>query len=164
MRGLAAFEQLIAAFGLALECELGRDRMGQLARDLEQLGLMTSFELESRSRIATSRCLRCRFRPCPATWLDSRSRHKLRIQAKKVRYASEFFAGLFPGKKALKRREKFLSGLESVQDCLGDLNDIAVHEDRMTVIANEGRRKRRRRDSPNAKTPASTHFGARSGC
>ena len=27
-RGFAAFEQLIAAFGLALKCELTRDRMG----------------------------------------------------------------------------------------------------------------------------------------
>src|SRR5262249_40218517 len=67
------------------------------------------------------------------TRLDARRRHKLRIQAKKVRYASEFFAGLFPGKKASKRREKFLSALEDVQDCLGDLNDIAVHEDRITA-------------------------------
>jgi triphosphatase len=82
------------------------------------------------------------------TRLDARSRHKLRIQAKKVRYASEFFAGLFPGKKASKRREKFLSRLESVQDCLGDLNDIAVHEDRITAVADEGRRNRRRRGSP----------------
>jgi triphosphatase len=79
------------------------------------------------------------------TRLDARSRHKLRIQAKKVRYASEFFAGLFPGKKASKRREKFLSALESVQDCLGDLNDIAVHEDRITAIADESRRSRRQR-------------------
>jgi len=37
------------------------------------------------------------------TRLDARSRHKLRIQAKKVRYASEFFAGLFPSKKTSKR-------------------------------------------------------------
>jgi triphosphatase len=81
------------------------------------------------------------------TRLDARSRHKLRIQAKKVRYASEFFAGLFPGKKASKRREKFLSALEFVQDCLGDLNDIAVHEDRITAIADESRRSRRRRAS-----------------
>ena len=82
------------------------------------------------------------------TRLDARSRHKLRIQAKKVRYASEFFAAVFPGKKASKRREKFLSGLESVQDCLGDLNDIAVHENRITAVADEGRRNRRRRGSP----------------
>jgi len=79
--------------------------------------------------------------------LDARSRHKLRIQAKKVRYASEFFANLFPGKKASRRREKFLVALERVQDCLGDLNDIAVHEERITAIANERRPSGRRRGS-----------------
>jgi CHAD domain-containing protein len=82
------------------------------------------------------------------TRLDARRRHKLRIQAKKVRYASEFFANLFPGKKASKRRKKFLSALEDAQDCLGDLNDIAVHEDRITAIADESRRSRRRRGNP----------------
>jgi triphosphatase len=79
--------------------------------------------------------------------LDAGSRHKLRIQAKKVRYASEFFADLFPGKKAARRRAKFLSALERVQDCLGDLNDIAVHEDRITAIANRRGQSRRRRGS-----------------
>src|SRR5262245_13834587 len=65
-----------------------------------------------------------------------------------AKYASEFFAELFPGKKASKRREKFLSALKSVQDCLGDLNDITVHEDRITAIANESSRSRRRRGNP----------------
>jgi CHAD domain-containing protein len=60
--------------------------------------------------------------------LDARSRHKLRIQAKKLRYATEFFASLYASKRALKRRHKFLSTLERLQDGLGDLNDIAVHE------------------------------------
>jgi CHAD domain-containing protein len=36
--------------------------------------------------------------------LDATSRHKLRIQAKKLRYAAEFFASLFSTKRALKRR------------------------------------------------------------
>jgi triphosphatase len=76
--------------------------------------------------------------------LDPRSRHKLRIQAKKVRYASEFFAELFPGRKASMRRKTFLSALERMQDCLGDLNDIAVHEDRITAIANRRGRSRLR--------------------
>jgi triphosphatase len=62
--------------------------------------------------------------------LDARDRHKLRIQAKKMRYASEFFAALFPGKKASKHQGKFISALERAQDCLGDLNDIVVHADR----------------------------------
>jgi len=95
----------------------------------------------------TRRFKKIRKRGKMLTRLDARRRHKLRIQAKKVRYASEFFAGLFPGKKASKRREKFLSALEDVQDCLGDLNDIAVHEDRITAIADE-RRSRRRRGNP----------------
>jgi triphosphatase len=60
--------------------------------------------------------------------LDPQRRHKMRIQAKKLRYASEFFSGAFPGKKAMRRRKGFVAGLEKLQDALGDLNDIAVHE------------------------------------
>ena len=59
--------------------------------------------------------------------LDPERRHKMRLQAKKLRYASEFFAGVFQGKKAARRREAFVAGLEKLQDALGDLNDIAVH-------------------------------------
>jgi triphosphatase len=82
--------------------------------------------------------------------LNARSRHKLRIQAKKVRYASEFFADLFPDKKASRWRAKFLSALERVQECLGDLNDIAVHEDRITAIANRRRQSGHRGSSKRA--------------
>jgi triphosphatase len=60
--------------------------------------------------------------------LEPRRRHKLRIQAKKLRYAAEFFAGVFPGKKSTRRREEFVASLAKLQDALGDLNDIAVHE------------------------------------
>jgi triphosphatase len=72
--------------------------------------------------------------------LDARSRHKLRIQAKKLRYAVEFFASLFAGRRAAKRRRRFAAALERLQDGLGDLNDIAVHEQRMAAI---GQRRRR---------------------
>jgi triphosphatase len=61
--------------------------------------------------------------------LDPQRRHKLRIQAKKLRYAAEFFAGAFPRKKSSRRRGDFVVALEQLQDALGDLNDIAVHED-----------------------------------
>jgi triphosphatase len=60
------------------------------------------------------------------TELDPPSRHKLRIQTKKLRYAAEFFAPLFRTKRAAKRRKQFLPALERLQDALGDLNDIAV--------------------------------------
>jgi triphosphatase len=76
--------------------------------------------------------------------LDARRRHKLRIQAKKVRYAAEFFASAFPGKKASKRREAFLSALKGMQDCLGDLNDIVVHESLTTGIAKHSKRRKDR--------------------
>lgn len=59
--------------------------------------------------------------------LDAQSRHKLRIQLKKLRYGSEFFANLFP--RSSRRRRKFLHALGPLQDALGYLNDIAVHED-----------------------------------
>jgi triphosphatase len=72
--------------------------------------------------------------------LDAQSRHKLRIQAKKLRYAAEFFASLFPGKRAAKRREKFLTVLERLQDALGDLNDIVVHENLITAVGIRHRR------------------------
>jgi inorganic triphosphatase YgiF len=77
--------------------------------------------------------------------LPARARHKLRIQAKKVRYATEFFAGVFPGKRAAKRRQRFLAALEHLQDGLGDLNDIVVHEDMITALGVRRRRAGRKR-------------------
>jgi inorganic triphosphatase YgiF len=74
--------------------------------------------------------------------LDARSRHKLRIQAKKVRYACEFFADLFPGKKAAKRRAAFLGALRDLQDRLGELNDIEVHEGLTLDLAKKDERGR----------------------
>jgi triphosphatase len=75
--------------------------------------------------------------------LDSRGRHKLRIQTKKLRYAAEVFASLFASKRAVKRRKKFLPALNRLQDRLGDLNDIAVHEKRIAAMS-----VRRRRSNP----------------
>jgi triphosphatase len=71
--------------------------------------------------------------------LDPRRRHKLRIQTKKLRYAVEFFGGMFTSKQAVKRRERFLEALERLQDGLGDLNDIAVHEERIAAIGTRRR-------------------------
>jgi inorganic triphosphatase YgiF len=75
--------------------------------------------------------------------LDARSRHKLRIQTKKLRYATDFFTALFITRRAVKRRKHFLPALKRLQDALGDLNDIAVHEKRITAMG-----VRRRRPNP----------------
>ena len=66
--------------------------------------------------------------------LDPRARHELRIRAKKLRYATEFYKAVFAGKKQAKRRLAFLSALKQLQECLGELNDIAVHEKLTTGI------------------------------
>jgi triphosphatase len=60
--------------------------------------------------------------------LDAQRRHRLRIQGKKLRYAADFFASAFSGKKSKLRQKKFVVSLERLQDALGDLNDIVVHE------------------------------------
>lgn len=52
------------------------------------------------------------------------TRHRLRIQAKKLRYAAEGFAALYPEKKV----ERFVARLKALQDRLGELNDIATAE------------------------------------
>jgi len=57
--------------------------------------------------------------------LDEEPRHRVRIAGKTLRYAAEFFSGLYPGKKAGRRRETFLDALEDLQTELGHLNDLA---------------------------------------
>jgi len=54
--------------------------------------------------------------------------HQLRIQIKKTRYAAEFFASVYRGKKAAKRCEKFRSALKQLQNCLGGFNDIMTRK------------------------------------
>ncbi|RIA46389.1 inorganic triphosphatase YgiF [Hephaestia caeni] len=57
---------------------------------------------------------------------DDEARHEVRKDAKKLRYASEFFAGLFERKREKRRQKKFLAALEALQDQLGALNDLAT--------------------------------------
>lgn len=55
-------------------------------------------------------------------WDDAGARHALRIRLKRLRYASDFFAPLFgPGTAA-----PYLERVESLQEILGELNDVAV--------------------------------------
>lgn len=58
--------------------------------------------------------------------LDDESRHELRKSAKKLRYATEFFAALYHRKRDRRRFKRFLAALEGLQDSLGDLNDLSA--------------------------------------
>lgn len=55
--------------------------------------------------------------------LDVPELHDLRIRAKKLRYAAEFFRPLFRHRKGARR---FVDALAHLQDCLGMLNDADV--------------------------------------
>lgn len=57
---------------------------------------------------------------------DDRHRHKARIAAKKLRYATQFFASLYRTGKARRRYRRFLDPLETLQDQLGALNDLVI--------------------------------------
>lgn len=48
--------------------------------------------------------------------------HQLRIAGKKLRYAAEFFSGLFPAARA----DAFVDALQALQDILGAINDVAT--------------------------------------
>lgn len=58
--------------------------------------------------------------------LTDEKRHEVRKDAKKLRYASEFFAALFRGRKQRRRHGKFIAALEEVQAGLGELNDLVI--------------------------------------
>lgn len=58
--------------------------------------------------------------------------HRVRIAAKKTRYASEFFRSLFPEGKV----RSFVTRLSDLQDEFGALNDIAV-ADKMPATLQE---------------------------
>ena len=63
--------------------------------------------------------------------LDAPALHALRLRAKRVRYAAEIFAPLYPGKGP----RRFIHRLAAVQDGLGMLNDRATAE---TLLAELG--------------------------
>ncbi|CAN7804262.1 CHAD domain-containing protein [Paraburkholderia hospita] len=63
--------------------------------------------------------------------LDADLRHRARIAAKKLRYATEFFASLYP-KQAVSH---YITSLSNLQDDLGWRNDVAVAEGLLRAIA-----------------------------
>jgi CHAD domain-containing protein len=55
-------------------------------------------------------------------WHDAPKRHAVRIAVKRLRYACDFFSGCFAHQAVL----PFLARLATLQDTLGELNDVAV--------------------------------------
>lgn len=108
--------------------------------------------IEAFARAQLKRCWKkIRKRGRQLATLDPHARHKLRIRIKKLRYATEFYRAVFPGKKKAKHRAALLSALKDMQECFGELNDIHVHEKLTAQIVEP--------DSP-ALTPTRRAFAA----
>jgi CHAD domain-containing protein len=65
---------------------------------------------------------------------DAPARHRVRIAAKKARYAAEFFRDLLPKKEV----KTYIKCLSKLQDRLGHLNDLAVAGRLLPVLENSG--------------------------
>jgi triphosphatase len=65
--------------------------------------------------------------------LDARRRHRARIAAKKLRYATEFFSSLYP-KQAVRH---YSAALGKLQDDLGWRNDVVVADGLLKTLASE---------------------------
>jgi inorganic triphosphatase YgiF len=69
--------------------------------------------------------------------LNAYDRHELRIALKKLRYAIYFFESLFSDGAGTKALTSHKNCLAKLQDSLGDLNDIAVHQRMIGRIKND---------------------------
>ncbi|NKK68667.1 CHAD domain-containing protein [Rhizobium leguminosarum bv. viciae] len=58
--------------------------------------------------------------------IDDEHRHEVRKDAKKLRYAAEFFSSLFNDQRGMRRYKRFIAAMEELQDELGALNDLAT--------------------------------------
>jgi len=106
------FERLVISLAVGLISRA--DEEGAGSRPVRDLARRV---LEQRTRRVLRRLARF-------ARLGVRERHELRIVVKKLRYGTEFFATLFP-KRSSKR---FSRELEALQEALGRLNDISVHQ------------------------------------
>ncbi len=69
-------------------------------------------------------------------------RHELRIALKKLRYAIYFFENLFQGHARRKAIADHKDCLAKLQDSLGALNDIAVHQRMIRRLSNDVRKRK----------------------
>lgn len=66
--------------------------------------------------------------------VENEKRHKVRREAKKLRYASEFFTALFDRKRERRQYKHFVGVMEVLQEQLGALNDRAAASDVFTKL------------------------------
>jgi CHAD domain-containing protein len=111
------FTGFLLDLAMAIEARMWREgatseKFDQFLRSARSLG-----------QDALEKCLKKAVRRAKhLTELDADQRHRLRIELKRLRYAAEFFASLYPSKAVT----PFLERLSRLQDLFGILNDAAT--------------------------------------
>jgi inorganic triphosphatase YgiF len=113
----ARYQEMLLDLGawLAAEPWLGSAEEEALAR---ARGPVSEFAREALEQLAR----RVRKRGRGFEYLSPEERHRVRIAAKRLRYAGEFFSALYPPKPV----RRYLKALAGLQDLLGALNDAAT--------------------------------------
>jgi CHAD domain-containing protein len=115
----ARYQRLVLELGAWLHGKLWRDGADQAVTQVLQQPI-TAYAAE----VLETRYARLRKRGRKIEQQSLAELHELRIAAKKLRYAAQFFAGLYDGDRA----KALLSHLSRLQDALGALNDASsVH-------------------------------------
>ena len=131
---------------------MSQDELVRLRRE-QSIALHAAEELSRRRR-------QLRRRGKTLQQLSAPERHRLRIRAKKLRYATEFFAELFTQGKRAKRCKAALSALRDLQGTPGALNDIATRESLTSHIATAKRSASRAASGAKRAFAAGMIFGA----
>ena len=135
-----------AAWAQALSCitspefELFADDVAALASS--QLPLTHRRLPRTAKRVLNRQIRRVKKRGKVAKSGEESDMHHLRIALKKLRYAAEFFAPLYPRKDV----KRYLEKMKDLQNHLGDLNDVAHVREVVAGILRDGGKNRK--DSP----------------
>jgi CHAD domain-containing protein len=123
----AAYDRVMAA----IESERARALILRLALWLELGGWRFKPRAEGNVRALATHQLERQWRKvrrhgAALGMLDADAEHQLRIEVKKLRYAAEFLASLYPSKPEAGRCRTFIAALKDLQEQLGIANDHRI--------------------------------------
>ena len=115
---------------IELACLAGGKEWQEALGEAEQAELALSLE-DFAARVLDRRLKRLIQVESTLAELEPSALHAVRLSAKRLRYAAEIFAPLYPGKST----SRYLRRLGNLQDRLGSLNDVSVASTLLTELA-----------------------------
>jgi CHAD domain-containing protein len=119
--------------GIKLACLAGGTEWRETLGEAEQAELASTLD-EFAAKVLNRRLKRLLQVEGALAALEPGALHAVRLNAKRLRYAAEIFAPLYPGKAT----GRYLRRLSRVQDRLGSLNDVAVATNLLAELAGNG--------------------------